>query len=117
MRHGVNKVKLNLGRDRRRLLLRNLATSLLMHEKIQTTQARAKALQPFVEKIIHSAKKENKILAIREVNRHISSELSAKKLVNELSKKYQERPSGYTRITKIGFRAGDAAPLVQIELV
>lgn len=117
MRHRVKKAILNKPRDQRRLLLNNLATSLILHEKVKTTTARAKAVQPLVEKLIISSKKANKALAIREVNAVLQNDLSAKKLMEKISKKYESRQSGFTRITKLGFRSGDAAPLVQIELV
>jgi large subunit ribosomal protein L17 len=117
MRHKVKKAILNKPRDQRRLLLKNLATSLVLQDKIKTTEAKAKALQPYMEKLIVSAKNPNKALAIRDVNTIVQSELGAKKVIEKISKKYEKRQSGFTRITKIGFRAGDAAPLVQIELV
>jgi large subunit ribosomal protein L17 len=116
MRHQVRKNKLNLPRDQKRLLLKNLATSLILHERIQTTQAKAKVLQPIIEKLIIKAKNPNKVIAIRAANATLQSEIAAKKLVEDLSKKFQKKNSGFTRITKVGFRAGDAAPMVQIEL-
>lgn len=103
-------------RGRRNLTMKNLATSLILHEKVKTTHAKAKFLQPLVEKLIHDAKNPNKVLAIRKVNAYVQSEMGSKKLIEELTKRFQNKESGYTRITKLGFRAGDAAPLVQIEL-
>ncbi len=117
MRHQNTKSKLSRPRDARRLLLGNLATSLIIHEKIQTTKAKAKAVQPLVDRLISVAKTKEKTLAIRELNRVLHSELSAKKVMEELTKRYAERPSGFTRVIPIKFRAGDAALLVQIELV
>ena len=117
MRHQVSKDRLARPRDARRILLCNLATSLVLHDKIQTTEAKAKALKPFMDKLINKAKNADKAIAIRDVNAVLHNELSAKKLIDEITKKYQDRASGYTRITKIGFRSGDSAPLVQIELV
>jgi large subunit ribosomal protein L17 len=117
MRHRVKKSVLNKPRDQRRLLLKNLATSLVLHEKIKTTEAKAKALQPYFEKLVVKAKKPNKMLAIRAVNAVLNSELGSKKMIEVLATKYEKRESGFTRITKIGFRNGDTAPLVQIELV
>ena len=89
----------------------------MIHEKIQTTQAKAKAVQPLVEDLINTAKRKDKVLAIRALNSVLQSELASRKVMDELLKRYAERTSGYTRITLIKFRAGDAAPLVQIELV
>jgi large subunit ribosomal protein L17 len=118
MRHQKRQSKLGgRKRDARRLLLGNLATSLLIHEKIQTTQAKAKAVQPLVDDLINTAKRKEKRLAIRALNSVLQSELASRKIMEELIKRYAERKSGYTRITPIKFRAGDAAPIVQIELV
>ncbi|MBD3270580.1 50S ribosomal protein L17 [Candidatus Peregrinibacteria bacterium] len=117
MRHNVKKNRINRPKAARELLLGNLASSLIMHEKIKTTKAKAKALQPLIEKLVNTSKKENKMNAIRSVSKILHTEVSSKKLFDELAKKYQDRPSGYTRISELGFRAGDSAPLVQIELV
>jgi len=118
MRHR-NK-KHNLGgrpRDARRLLIGNLATSLILHERIKTTKAKAKAVQPMIDKLIHSAKTKTKVIAIREIMAVLQNEMSSRKLFDELLKRYEKRDTGFTSIAEIGFRAGDAAPLVQIELV
>jgi len=117
MRHQVHKLKLGLPRDQRDLMMGNLATSLVLHEKIKTTKAKAKALQPFMDKLINSAKNANQKMAIRDINAILQSNLSAKKLMEEIVKRYADRNSGYTRIVSMGFRPGDAAPVVQIELV
>lgn len=117
MRHQKRKRTMGLKRDPRRLMLGNLATSLMIHEKIQTTQAKAKAVQPLIDELINGAKKKDKRLAIRSLNSVLHSELASRKVMEELIKRYAERTSGYTRITPIKFRAGDAAPIVQIELV
>ncbi len=118
MRHQKKQHKLGgRKRDARRLLLGNLATSLMIHEKIQTTQAKAKAVQPLVDDLINTAKRKEKRLAIRALNSVLHSELASRKIMEELIKRYAERTSGYTRITPIKFRAGDAALIVQIELV
>lgn len=116
MRHQVQKARLKRARGPRRLLLKNLATSLVLHEKIQTTQAKAKALQPVIDKLIRSCKKGNKTMAIREINKLMQSELASKKVMENLTQRFQNKQGGFTRIINIGFRAGDAAPLVQIEL-
>ena len=118
MRHQKRIAKLGgRPRDARRLLLGNLATSIVIHEKIQTTQAKAKAVQPLVDELINTAKKQQKRTAIRSISAVLQSELASRKVMEELTKRYAEKASGYTRITFIKFRAGDAAPLVQIELV
>ncbi len=119
MRHRVKKVA-QLGRepDHRQLLLRNLATSLVLHGRIQTTAAKAKAVQPFVERVIsrivnHKEPRE----AIRYLKTVLLTERAQKKAFPELAKRYAERKGGYTRITPLGARAGDNAPKVQIEFV
>ena len=118
MRHKVKKVKLGR-RDKAqsKLLLGNLATSLILHKKIRTTRAKAKALQPLMDKLIIKAKNPDKILAIRDVDKILQSDLSSKKLLEEIAKKCENRQSGFTRITNIGYRSGDCAPIVQIELI
>ena len=117
MRHNVKKVKLGTDKDHRTALLRNLAMSVIIYDKIKTTQAKAKATQPFVEKLINIAKKENKREAIREIDKLLQHQNSSRKLMEVLADKYKDRNSGYTRITKLGYRNGDNAPVVQLELI
>jgi large subunit ribosomal protein L17 len=117
MRHQVKKHRLARPVGPRKLLVGNLVTSLIIHGKIQTTKARAKAIQPIVDKIIGVAKNKDKKTAIRETSAVLQNELSSKILFEELVKKYQSRETGFTKIREIGFRAGDTAPLVQIELL
>ncbi len=117
MRHKVKKNRLNRAKAPRKLLIGNLATSLILHSKIQTTKARAKALQPIIDKLIITAKNKDKRLAIQEVGTILQNELSSKILFEEVVKRYADRETGFTRITDIGFRNGDNAPLSQIELI
>lgn len=117
MRHQKKQVKLGRDRDTRRLLLGNLATSLILHEKMQTTAAKAKAVQPLIDEIISKAKTKDKRISIRYLNSILQSDLSARKVLEKLAPRYSERKSGFTRIIPIKFRAGDNAPLVQIELI
>ncbi len=104
-------------RDASRLLIGNIATSLILHEKLQTTRAKAKAVQPLIDELITMAKTKDKRLAIQWLNGVLHNELSCRKVMEELTKRYAERSSGYTRIIAVKFRAGDNAPIVQIELV
>jgi len=104
-------------RDQNKLLLKNLATSLILNEKIKTTKAKGKAVQPLIDKLFSKAKNPNKVIAIREVSKMLTTDMSSKKVFEELLKRYENRNSGYTSMKEIGFRAGDAAPLVQIELM
>lgn len=100
----------------RRALLRNLATSLVLYERIQTTKAKAKAVAPYVERMI-TVGKEKTLHARRELLKELTIPSAVEKVLSELGPRYLERRGGYTRITKIGHRSGDAAEMVQIEFV
>lgn len=117
MRHKVKKIKLGTNLDHRIALIRNLAMSLIIYEKIKTTSAKAKAVQPFVERLIGIAKKRPKKEAIREIEKLLQHENSSRKIFEVLLEKYKDKNSGFTRITKLGYRSGDNAPVVQIELI
>lgn len=117
MRHQVKKINLGTDKNHQTALMRNLAMSVIIYEKVQTTVTKAKAVQPFVERLITIGKNEDKRHAIRELTRLLNHENSSKKILEVLVDKYKDRNSGYTRITNIGPRKGDNAPLVQIELV
>jgi large subunit ribosomal protein L17 len=98
-------------------LYRNLIVAVLRYEKVKTTEAKAKEIRPQVERMITLAKRGD-LAARRTVIAELPNEpLVIKKLFDEIAPKYADRTSGYTRLTKIGQRAGDAAPIVQIELV
>lgn len=99
----------------REALLKNLAASLIMNEKIKTTQAKAKALRSVVERLI-TIGKENNLTTFRRLLAYLPLKKIVKKILNELGPKYKERKGGYTRIIKIGRRRGDGAEMVQIEL-
>jgi large subunit ribosomal protein L17 len=116
MRHR-NKGRV-LGRQstQRRHLLVNIATSVILREKVRTTEAKAKEVRPFVEKMITSAK--NPTLAVRRnLIAKLRNEKAVKKLFEVIAPKYAKRDGGYTRIVKLGFRQGDAAKTALIELV
>lgn len=119
MRHRVKKTsKLGRKADHRRLLMRNLATSLVLDEKIQTSEAKAKALQPLFDRVITNMKKKADAKeAIRYLKSYLLTEKAQKKAFSKLKEKYAKRNSGFTRITPVGIRKGDATPKVQIELV
>jgi large subunit ribosomal protein L17 len=116
MRHRVKKTRLSRAKGPRTLLIKNLANSVILHGKIETTKAKAKAVQPIIEKLINAAKGEDKRQALIEVKKILKDD-TTRKLFDELSKKYQDRPSGFTRISDTGFRSGDCAPMAQIELI
>lgn len=116
MRHGNGLRKLNRTSSHRLAMLRNMANSLIEHEVIKTTVPKAKELRRVVEPLITLGKKPS--LANRRLafNR-LRNRDSVTKLFNELGPRYQNRPGGYTRILKFGFRVGDNAPMALIELV
>lgn len=104
-------------RDHRGLMLRNMATSIILFEKIKTTKARAKQVVPIVEGLITTAKGEDTLHAIRQINKVILDKNAGKKLIEVLKDRYKDRNGGYTKSVKIGQRAGDNADMVQISLV
>lgn len=117
MRHNKKRKSLNMQRDHREAVLRNLATSIILFEKVKTTKARAKQVQPIVEDLITKAKTKSTVQAIRQIGKVVLDYKAGKKLLEVLKDRYQARPGGYTRIVKVGHRAGDAAEMVQISLV
>ena len=117
MRHGKKRKSLNMQRDHRHALLRNLATSIILFEGVKTTSARAKQVQPIVEDLITKAKTKATVTAIRQIKEVVFDENAGKKLLEVLKDRYKDRTGGYTRIVKVGYRAGDAAEMVQINLV
>ena len=116
MRHLKSGRHLNRDTNARKALMRNLCTSLLEHGRITTTEAKAKELRRWVERLITEAKADD-LAARRRVAREISREDVADKLFSNLMPRLRERPGGYTRIIHKGSRVGDAAPTVVIELV
>jgi large subunit ribosomal protein L17 len=125
MRHRKAHRKLGRVSEHRIALLRNQATALLQHERIETTVPKAKELRPFVERLITIAKRgvkaedpKGKTLSARRlVMRDVHDEDVVTKLFDSLAPRFAERPGGYTRILKLGHRRGDAAEVAQIELV
>ena len=105
--------KLGVTSSHRRALLKNMATSLFKHERIETTIAKAKELRPYAEKLITNAKKGEHFM----VRRQIQDKVVYKKLFEVLAPRYAQRPGGYTRILKIAPRIGDNAKLGLIMLV
>ena len=104
-------------RDHLGLMLRNLATSVILHENVKTTKAKAKMVQPIVEKLITKAKTKNTRSAIQQIGKVVLDENASRKLLDVLKERYKDRPGGYTRIIKVGHRAGDAAEMVKLQLV
>jgi large subunit ribosomal protein L17 len=125
MRHNLSYRKLGRVTEHRLALLRNQAIALLRHERIETTMPKAKELRPFVERLITLAKRgvaagdaNGKALhARRLVLAEIPDKAVVGKLFDTLAPRFAERPGGYTRILRVGFRRGDSAEVAQVELV
>ena len=116
MRHQKKGRKLGVNPPHRKAMLRNLATNLIEHKRIKTTDARAKALRSFIEPLITKAKKGD-LNSIRQIGKKIPKKLIVHKLVHEIAPTFSERNGGYTRIIKLGFRDNDRAPVSIIEFV
>jgi large subunit ribosomal protein L17 len=116
MRHLKKGRHLNRSSSHRKALLQNLAVSVLVHERVHTTEAKAKEVRGLIDRIITWGKRGD-LHARRLAVRKVRSRAVVKKVFDELAPKYRERPGGYTRITKVGNRNGDNAPMVVLELV
>lgn len=116
MRHRNTGKVLDRKKGPRAALLRSLATSVILYEKIKTTKAKAKAVRPMVERLI-TVGKTGTLTARRRLTGALYSENAVRKLIEEIGPRYKDRQGGYLRITNLGLRAGDAAEMAQIELV
>lgn len=116
MRHGKKFNKLSRTHAHRRQLLANMASSLILHKKINTTLAKAKALRSYVEPILTKSK-EDTTHSRRVVFSYLQNKEAVTELFREISQKIAQRPGGYTRILKTGYRVGDNAEMAFIELV
>lgn len=116
MRHGKKFNHLGRTHEHRAAMLSNMATSLIMHKRIKTTVAKAKALQKYVDPLITKSK-EDSTHSRRIVFKYLQNKFAVTELFREVSTKIMERPGGYTRIIKLGNRLGDAAEMCYIELV
>lgn len=116
MRHRKKGRALSRTASHRKATLRNMATSLILHERIQTTTAKAKELRPFVERLITLGRRGD-LHARRLAGRSIADRQVLGKLFDDVGPRFSERPGGYTRILKLGTRRGDAAEMALIELV
>ena len=116
MRHRKAGRSLRRTSEQKLALLRNLATSLIEQGAIETTEAKAKELRPFVEKLITKART-GTLHSRRLAGRHVQKREAADKLFQEIGPKFAKRQGGYTRILKTGFRKGDGAEMARIELV
>ncbi len=116
MRHARKTVVLGRTLGPRRSLLKNLAEQLIVREKIKTTEAKAKAIRPIVEKLITKGKKGD-LHSYRQLLAYLPTENAAKKIKEVLAPRYQSKQGGYLRIIKAGHRPGDGSHVVQIEFV
>ena len=116
MRHAFANKKLNRTSEHRKALLKNMLNSLIKYEQIKTTLPKAKFLKPQADKIITLGKKDN-LKTTKMLVSQLQDVKSANKVKKTLSKRYEKRNGGYTRIIKAGFRYGDNAPMAIIEFV
>ncbi len=116
MRHNMSGRKLSRTSTHRKALFANLTVALVKHEQIKTTLPKAKELRPYIEKLITKAR-DNTLHTRRYLIAMLGDEAAAAKLLDVLAPRYAQRPGGYTRILKAGFRKGDAAAVAMIELV
>ena len=116
MRHRLGYKKLNRTSEHRKALMKNMLNNLIKYEQIITTLPKAKVLKPQADKIITLGKKKN-LQNTRRLVSQLQDKTNANKVIKTLSKRYEKRSGGYTRIVKAGFRYGDNAPLAVIEFV
>ena len=116
MRHANKKKRIGRNASHRKATLQSMSTALIYHKRIETTLAKAKALRPFVEPIIHRAQ-DSSTASRRQAFRRLQDKEAVKMLFGEIAEAVNGRPGGYTRIVKLGQRAGDAAEMAMIELV
>jgi large subunit ribosomal protein L17 len=116
MRHKIAGRRLDRPTAHRKSLLRNLVRDLLIHESIQTTEAKAKETRRSAEKII-TLGKDGTLHARRQALAYLNDKDLTKRLFEDIAPRYASRPGGYTRIVKLGRRHGDGAPLAQLELI
>ena len=116
MRHLVKSKRVGRNSAHLNSMLRNLVTSIILYEKIQTTKAKAMQLKPIFEKLMIDVQKMPEINMYRLLNAYLLDKNASKKVKNELLNRFKDKKSGFVRITNLGHRSGDAAPMVQIEL-
>lgn len=115
MRHNVKTKTLGRTAAHRRALLRNLADSLILHEKIETTLTKAKYVRPYVEQLVTKAKKDKGFNTVKYLKTKLVSEEAVRKLLEEVSPRFLERMGGYTRVVKTRNRDGDNSVMARIE--
>lgn len=115
MEHGKKNRKFGRETKQRAALMRDLANALVIHGKVQTTEAKAKSLRVFIEKLVSKGKKSD-LATIRTIS-SVLNPRSANKIIKEISSKYSDRHGGYTRIIKLGVRSSDSAKMAIIEFI
>ena len=116
MRHKLGYKKLNRTSEHRKALIKNMLNSLIKYEQIITTLPKAKLIRPQAEKLITLGKKKN-LINTRVLISKLQDKTNVNKILNTLSKRYEKRAGGYTRIVKAGYRHGDNSPMAVIEFV
>ncbi len=116
MRHKLGYKKLNRTSEHRKALIKNMLNSLIKYEQIVTTLPKAKLIKPQAEKLITLGKKKN-LTNTRVLISKLQDKTNANKILNTLSKRYEKRAGGYTRIVKAGYRYGDNSPMAVIEFI
>ena len=116
MRHRVAGRKFGRNHNQRKSLFRNLAISLILHERVTTTEAKAKTMRPLVERLVTMSREDSQHHR-RLVMARLSDERATAKLFDVLGPRFEGQPGGYTRIYKLGVRHGDAAPMAMIEFI
>lgn len=117
MRHNRKRNKLSRPSKARNALVRNLATSLVLHDKITTTAAKAKVLKPVMEKLVMIIKKDDNVTAIRKLNAYFYDQEATRKMVEVLKPRFEKRNSGFISLRKRLPRPSDASPQIEISLV
>jgi large subunit ribosomal protein L17 len=116
MRHRVKGRKLGRNAAQRKALMRNLAISLILHERVTTTDAKAKELRPYVEKLVTRSREDSEH-GRKLVMQRLSDDRAVEKPSDVLGPRFEDQPGGYTRIYKLGNRRGDNAPMAMIEFI
>ena len=116
MRHKKSGRKFNRNSSHRIALMRSLAISIILHESIKTTLAKAKEIRSFLEPLVTMAK-ENNVANQRRVFSKLRDKEAVSKLFNEIGPRFKERPGGYLRVIKRGYRSGDKSPMAQVEFL
>ncbi len=116
MRHRVKTTSLHRDIDHRKALIKNLSSSIVEHEKVVTTLAKAKFIRPHIEKLITRAKKGADFNNVKYMKNKLTTDENVRKILTDLGPRFSGKPGGYTRIIKIGNRDGDKAEMARIEL-